>query len=49
MMSQEEANKKVSAATKTFESAIKLVDNENDFETVIIREQYNKVRGKNQS
>lgn len=48
MMSQEEANKKVSAATKTFESAIKLVDNENDFETVIIREQYNKVRGKNQ-
>ena len=49
MMSQEEANKKVSAATKTFESAIKLTDNENDFETVIIREQYNKVRGKNQS
>ena len=49
MMSQEYANKKVSAATKTFESAIKLVDNENDFETVIIREQYNKVRGKNQS
>lgn len=49
MMSQEEANKKVSASTKTFESAIKLVDNENDFETVIIREQYNKVRGKNQS
>ena len=49
MMSQEEASKKVSAATKTFESAIKLVDNENDFETVIIREQYNKVRGKNQS
>ena len=48
MMSQEEANKKVSAATKTFESAIKLTDHENDFETVIIREQYNKVRGKNQ-
>ena len=49
MMSQEEASKKVSAATKTFESAIKLTDYENDFETVIIREQYNKVRGKNQS
>lgn len=48
MMSQEEANKKVSAATKTFESAIKLVDSDNDFETVIIREQYNKIRGKNQ-
>ena len=49
MMSQEDAYKKVSAATKTFESAIKLVDNENDFESIIIREQYNKVRGKNQS
>ena len=49
MMSQEEASKKVSAATKTFESAIKLTDHEIDFETVIIREQYNKVRGKNQS
>ena len=48
MMSQEDAYKKVSAATKTFESAIKLTDHENDFETVIIREQYNKVRGKNQ-
>lgn len=48
MMSQEEASKKVSAATKTFESAIKLTDHENDFETVIIREQYNKIRGKNQ-
>ena len=48
MMIQEEANKKVLAATKTFESAIKLVDNEHDFETVIIREQYNKIRGKNQ-
>ena len=49
MLTQEQANKKVSAATKTFESAVKLVDHENDFETVIIREQYNKVRGKNQS
>lgn len=48
MMSQEKASKKVSAATKTFESAIKLKDHENDFETIIIREQYNKVRGKNQ-
>ena len=44
MMSQEEANKKVSAATKTFESAIKLTDSENDFETVIIKEQYNLIR-----
>lgn len=44
LMSQEEANKKVSAATKTFQSAIKLTDHENDFETVIIREQYNRIR-----
>ena len=49
MMSQEEARKKVSAATKTFETAFKLSDTESEFETVIIREQYNKVRGKNQS
>lgn len=49
MLSQEEAEKKVLGATKTFESAVKLTDNENDFETIIIREQYNKVRGKNQS
>lgn len=48
MLTQEQANKKVSAATKTFESAVKLVDHENDFETVIIREQYNRVREKNQ-
>ena len=48
-MSQEEARKKVSAATKTFETAFKLSDTESEFETVIIREQYNKVRGKNQS
>lgn len=44
MMSQEEATKKVSAATKTFESAVKLTDNENDFEAVIIKEQYNLIR-----
>lgn len=44
MMSQEEANKKVLGATKTFESAIKLTDLENEFESVIIREQYNRLR-----
>jgi hypothetical protein len=48
MLSQEDAEKKVSAATKTFESAIKLIDLEHDFDTVIIREQYNRVRIKNQ-
>lgn len=48
MMCQDQASKKVLGATKTFESAVKLTDIENDFETVIIREQYNKVRSKNQ-
>lgn len=44
MLYQDEANKKVLGATKTFESAIKLKDSENDFETVIIKEQYNLIR-----
>lgn len=44
MLYQDEANKKVLGATKTFESAIKLTDSENDFETVIIKEQYNLIR-----
>lgn len=49
MLCQVDAEKKVLGATKTFESAIKLTDSDNNFETVIIREQYNKVRCKNQS
>lgn len=44
MLYQDEANKKVLGATKTFESAIKLTDNESDFETIIIKEQYNRIR-----
>ena len=48
IISQFEAEKKVSAATKTFESAVRLNDPETDFEAIIIREQYNKLRGKNQ-
>ena len=48
MMSQEDASKKVSAATKTFESAVKLVDHESDFETIIVKEQYNLIRKQNQ-
>lgn len=48
MMSQDEANKKVSGATKTFESAIKLTDHDNDFEAFIIKAQYNKIREKTQ-
>lgn len=43
-LSQEEANKKVLGATKTFESAILLTDENSDFETVIIKKQYNKAR-----
>lgn len=46
MMSQEEARKKVSVAAKTFESVVKLTDEENEFECIIIREQYNKLRKK---
>lgn len=48
MMTQYEAEKKVSGATKTFESAIKLTDATTDFETIIIKEHYNKIRGKGQ-
>lgn len=48
MMTQFEAEKKVSGATKTFESAVKLSDTANDFECIIIKEHYNKIRGKMQ-
>lgn len=48
MLYQDEAKKKVLGATKTFESAIKLTDSENDFESVIIKEQYNLLRKKKQ-
>ena len=48
MLSQEKAEKKVLEATKTFQSAIKLTDSEKDFESIIIKEQYNKIRKKNQ-
>lgn len=44
MLSQEMANKKVLGATKTFESAVKLTDVENEFDSVIIKTQYNRVR-----
>ena len=46
MMYQRDAEKKVLAATKTYESATKLTDEDSDFEVVIIREQYNKLRKK---
>lgn len=44
MLSQEMANKKVLGATKTFETAVKLTDIENEFDSVIIKTQYNRVR-----
>ncbi len=45
-MSQKMAQKKVSGATKTFESATEITDN--DFKSTIIREQYNKAKVKKQ-
>lgn len=47
MMDQTEAKEKVSAATKTFESAVRLIDSEHNFDAVIIREQYNLLRNSN--
>lgn len=47
-MSQDEANKKVLGATKTFEKTVKLTDLENDFECIINTVQYNKIRKNNQ-
>lgn len=44
LMFQGEANKKVLGATKTFQSAIKLTDLDSGFESIIIKEQYNKLR-----
>lgn len=44
MVMQCDAYKKVLGATKTFESALKLTDEASDFETIIIKEQYNRIR-----
>lgn len=48
MISLEEAEKKVSAATLTYEKTVIVQDKENDFETIINTRYYNKVRQKNQ-
>jgi hypothetical protein len=48
LVTQDEAKEKVLGATKTFETAVKLTDKENEFETVIIKTQYNKARRKKQ-
>jgi hypothetical protein len=44
MMSENEVKEKVSGATKTFQKAYKLVDADSDFESIIIKEQYNRIR-----
>lgn len=44
MIKQREVNKKVLGATRTFQSAVQLSDAEHDFQSVIIKEQYNKLR-----
>lgn len=48
MISQEEAEKKVLGATKTFEKTVMLSDPESDFESVINTVQYNRIRKNNQ-
>jgi hypothetical protein len=48
LISQEEAEKKVSASTLTFEKTVMLQDLESDFETIINTQYYNKARVKNQ-
>lgn len=42
-MTQEKSKEKVLGATKTFESAVRLFDNEHDFENLIIKTQYNRI------
>lgn len=44
MMSQDEAEKKVLGATKTFESAVKMIDETTGFENTIVKSQYNLLR-----
>ncbi|NLP26255.1 MAG: hypothetical protein GX365_02790 [Clostridiales bacterium] len=48
MITQEMAEKKVSAATLTYEKTLKLEDTENDFEAVISTRYYNRIRVNNQ-
>lgn len=48
MLLQNDANKKVLGATKTFESAVKLTDSDNDFDCIIVKQQYNMIRNQNQ-
>lgn len=44
LMYQDDAIKKVLGATKTFQTAVKLSDDNNEFENIIIKEQYNLLR-----
>lgn len=45
-MTQEQARKKVLGATKTFENAVQLIDEANEYDSVIIKTQYNRIRKK---
>ena len=47
-MTEEEAEKKVSGATLTFEKTVKLQDIGGDFESIINTKYYNRIRKNNQ-
>lgn len=44
MMRLKDAEKKVLGATRTFQSAVQLSDTEHDFQSLIVKQQYNKLR-----
>lgn len=48
MMKQRDVEKKVFGASKTFSSAVQLTDTEHAFQSLIIKEQYNRLRKANQ-
>jgi len=48
LISQKDAEKKVSAATLTYEKTVMLKDTENNFESIINTKYYNRIRQKNQ-
>lgn len=48
IMYQDEVSKKVLGATKTFESAVKMIDETTGFENTIVKTQYNLIRKKRQ-
>ena len=48
MMRLKDAEKKVLGATKTFQSAVQLSDAEHDFQSLIVKQQFNKIRKRSQ-